>query len=68
MPRTQNHIPTLGGSNRLLSLAEAAERLGKPAESLRKYRNIWGVPWLKVGRDLKFPEREIDAWISERVA
>jgi hypothetical protein len=49
----------------LLSLTEAAARLGKPANSLRLRRDVWGVPWLKVGRDIKFRESDLNAWIND---
>jgi Helix-turn-helix domain len=52
--------------DRLLSLTEAAARLGKPANSLRLYRDRWGIPWLKVGRDIKFRKGDLDTWIAAR--
>lgn len=67
MPRKQHDHHNLGGSNKLLSLTEAAALLGKPPESLRKYRTTWGIPWLKVGRDVKFRERDLNAWMEKRM-
>lgn len=57
----------LGGSNRLLPLAEAAEFLGidKP-RVLRDYWRKWGIPSYKVGRELRFRERDLHAWIEKR--
>ncbi len=59
----------LGGSNRLLSLAEAAAFLGIPKpRSLRDYYKKWGIPALKIGRELRFRERDLNAWIAKRIA
>lgn len=58
----------LGGSNRLLPLADAAAILAVQPSSLRTYHKKWGIPSLRVGRELRFRERDITAWIDKRVA
>ena len=59
----------LGGSNRLLTLAEAAAILNVAPRSLRDYRKSWGIPAFKVGRELRLPpERDLIAWIDRRAA
>lgn len=59
----------LGGSNRLLPLAAAAELLGidQPAK-LRRQWKLWGIPAYKVGRELRFRERDLNAWLEKRAA
>ena len=59
----------LGGSNKLLSLADAAAYLGIPDPlKLRRYWRQWGLPFTKVGRELKIRQRDLDAWIAKRPA
>jgi len=67
VPPQHNHH-NLGGSNKLISLAEAARRIDVEPHALRRHRGKWGIPWLKVGQEIKFRERDIDAWIAQRVA
>ena len=64
----QHDHHNLGGSNRLLPLAEAAAILGVKPRSLRDYWRKWGIPALRVGRELRFRERDIDAWVRKRIA
>lgn len=58
----------LGGSNKLIDLAAAAAILGVKPRALRDYRKKWGIPALRVGRELRFRERDIDAWIRRRAS
>ena len=58
----------LGGSNRLLNLADAAAILGVRPRSLRDYWRKWEIPALRVGRELRFRERDLNAWIRKRIA
>jgi excisionase family DNA binding protein len=58
----------LGGSNRLLNVTEAAAILGVRVRSLRDYHRKWGIPAGRVGRELRFRERDIHAWIAKRIA
>jgi excisionase family DNA binding protein len=63
-------LPTrIGGSNKLISLQETAERLDVPTSTLYKRWREWGLTAYRVGRSLKFRERDIDVWIDrQRVA
>lgn len=54
--------------DRLLTPAEAGGILGVSGPVLRRHRRKWGIPAVKVGRELKFPERELRAWIANRPA
>lgn len=58
----------LGGSNRLMTTSDAAAYLAVPPESLRKYRDAWGIPWIKVGRGAKYRERDLNAYIERKFA
>jgi excisionase family DNA binding protein len=57
---------SLGGSNKLLTMHEAAELLGIPYSSLRRYRRKWGLREAEVnfGRSVKFRERDLAAFIE----
>lgn len=67
MPPQPDH-DNLGGSNRLLDLAEAALLLNVPPERLRRHWRRWGITAHKVGRELRFRERDLNAWLTKRVA
>lgn len=66
---SQHDHHNLGGSNRWLNLAEAADllRIEKPRK-LRDNWKTWGIPAHKMGRELRFRERDLNAWLSKRVA
>ena len=51
-----------GGSNRALSAEEVAERFGIHVDTLRRNYRKWGIPSFKVGRSLRFLERNIEAY------
>jgi excisionase family DNA binding protein len=68
LPEQHDHH-NLGGSNKLLNLAEAAAYLGlEDPLKLRRWRHQWGIPATKVGRAVKFRQRDLDAWISRQAA
>lgn len=54
-----------GGSNRSLSLAEAAERIGVAPSTLYKHWREWdGLRGFKVGNLVKFRERNVEDYLS----
>lgn len=55
-----------GGSNRLLTLEEAAERLGVSERVVRENRHRWGLRSLKVGKFIKIRECDLDDWIERQ--
>jgi excisionase family DNA binding protein len=59
---------SLGGSNRLLDMHEAAAYLAVPYSSLRRYRSRWGLRSVHVGRSVKFRLRDLDAFIERHEA
>jgi excisionase family DNA binding protein len=57
----------LGGSNKLLSTTAAAEYLDIPVRTLRDNRRAWGIPATRIGRELHFRQRDLDAWVTRRL-
>jgi excisionase family DNA binding protein len=53
-----------GGSNRLLSAAEAAQYIGRKERTFREYWRTWGISGYRVGRSLRFRERELENWLQ----
>lgn len=56
----------VGGSNRLLNIPHAAELLDVPVRRLRDQWRAWGIPAFRVGRELRFRERDLWAWIEKQ--
>lgn len=53
--------------NTLLSRAEAAKRM---CVSLRTFDRIYkkcGLPYIVIGRSVKVPEKELEAWIAKNI-
>ena len=60
----RNHA-NLGGSNRLLSMTEAAAYLGTTPGSLKIHYIRWGIPVVRgPGNRVQFRERSLNAWIE----
>ncbi|MEV0417336.1 helix-turn-helix domain-containing protein [Streptosporangium canum] len=57
-----------GGSNRLLSVEELAEYLGVPKATIYDKRKEWGLPAYKIGKHLRFRERNVETWIEKQAA
>jgi excisionase family DNA binding protein len=62
---TENMI---GGSNKLLGIAAAAELLAVPERRLRDHYRRWGIRAYKVGRELRFRERDLWSWVESNAA
>jgi excisionase family DNA binding protein len=56
----------LGGSNRLIDVRETAARLDVPVSTLYKHWREWKLTAYRVGRALKFRERDIKAWLERQ--
>jgi excisionase family DNA binding protein len=63
----RNH-DDLGGSNRLLSMAEAAAYLSTTPDSLKVNYRRWEIPVVRIGRSVRFRERSLNVWIKDREA
>jgi excisionase family DNA binding protein len=57
-----------GGSNRLMSCKEAAQYLSVPERTLRDNWRRWGLKAHRVGRAIRFRERDIEAWLEKNLA
>lgn len=58
----------IGGSNRLLTTREAAEYLSVPLKTLQTRWRDWELPALRVGRGLRFRERDLEGWLDRNQA
>ena len=61
-------MTNLGGSNKLLTVPAAADLLSVPERRLRDHWRQWGLPAFKVGRELRFRERDLWNWLETKVA
>lgn len=57
---------TLGGSNRLLNSREVGDLLGFPERTIRAEHKAWGLKTYRVGRALRWRERDIQAWLEKQ--
>lgn len=58
----------IGGSNKLLGFQEVADLLGIPKRTVEQKWREWEWNGLRIGRYVKFREREIEAWITKQAA
>lgn len=59
---------TLGGSNRLLSSHDVAAILAIPERTVRDRWKEWGLPAYRIGKHLRWKERDLYAWIERQSA
>jgi len=59
---------TLGGSNRLLSAQDVARMLAVPERTVRDKWRAWGLPAYRIGKHLRWRERDVLAWINRQAA
>lgn len=59
---------TLGGSNRMLSAREVAAILSVPERTVREKWRDWELPAYRIGKHLRWKEREVHAWIDHHAA
>ncbi|MEU6389995.1 helix-turn-helix domain-containing protein [Streptomyces sp. NPDC046939] len=53
-----------GGSNVLLTPAQAAEVLGVSKRTLMDSYRRWGIPIVRVGKHVRFRTRALEQWID----
>jgi excisionase family DNA binding protein len=66
--RTMPQKGTLGGSNRLLSSRDVAAILAIPERTVRDRWKEWGLPAYRIGKHLRWKERDVHAWIERQSA
>jgi excisionase family DNA binding protein len=59
---------TLGGSNRMLSARDVAAILAVPESTVRGKWREWGLPAYRIGKHLRWRERDVIAWIDRQGA
>jgi excisionase family DNA binding protein len=50
----------------LLDTATIAEKLGMSVSTIRKWVHFGFIPHVKLGRAVRFREKDVEAWIEER--
>lgn len=59
----------IGGSNKLISMREAADFLGLSYKGFAASYKAMRIPCFKVGRSVKFRIRDLESWLEgKRVA
>jgi excisionase family DNA binding protein len=66
--RNQPQKGTLGGSNRMLSARDVAAILAVPESTVRGRWREWGLPAYRIGKHLRWRERDVIAWIDRQNA
>jgi excisionase family DNA binding protein len=66
--RARPRTGTLGGSNRMLSAREVAAILSVPERTVREKWREWKLPAYRIGKHLRWKEREVHAWIDRHAA
>ncbi len=66
--RAKPRAGTLGGSNRMLSAREVAAILGIPERTIREKWREWQLPAYRIGKHLRWKERDVYAWIDRHAA
>ncbi len=51
---------------RMLNSAEIAYKLGMSISTIRKWVHYGFLPHVKLGRAVRFREKDVEAWIEER--
>jgi excisionase family DNA binding protein len=71
-PRGVQHTASqrgaVGGSNRLLSSRDVAAILAIPERTVRDKWKEWGLPAYRIGKHLRWKERDVYAWIERQSA
>ena len=65
---TKPRSGTLGGSNKMLSAREVAAILSVPERTIREKWRDWELPAYRIGKHLRWKEREVHAWIDRHAA
>lgn len=63
-PVPRRRAAPVGRSNRLLSAREVGEMLGVPERTVRAQWRTWGLPAYRIGKHLRWRERDVHHWID----
>ncbi len=55
------------GSNLLMTPDEAAAELGVTKRVLMDSYRRWGIPFLKVGKHVRFRTRDLHGWVEDHL-
>jgi len=66
--RAKPRVGTVGGSNRMLSARDVAAILAVPERTVREKWRDWELPAYRIGKHLRWKEREVHAWIDRHAA
>jgi excisionase family DNA binding protein len=66
--RARPQTGTLGGSNKMLSAREVAAILSVPERTVREKWRAWELPAYRIGKHLRWKEREVYGWIDRHAA
>lgn len=66
--RRNTKLGTLGGSNRMLSARDVSAILAVPERTVRDKWWEWGLPAYRIGKHLRWRERDVHAWIYRQAA
>lgn len=61
-------MPMRGGSNQLISAEATAELLDVSVDTIYRRWKSWGLKGYRIGRQLKFRVRDIEAFIERQSA
>lgn len=57
--------PVARSGNDILSEEQVVELLGVKYNALRRWRNELGLPYMKIGRVIRYKRSDIDQWMSK---
>jgi excisionase family DNA binding protein len=58
----------IGGSNKIVTMREAAEYLAVPYETFRRRWQAWGIKGSKIGKRVQFRLRDLDDYVDKHPA
>jgi excisionase family DNA binding protein len=61
-------MPLRGGSNQMLTAEDVAEALQVSVDTVYRKWRAWGLKGHRVGRLLRFRERDITTWLEKHAA
>lgn len=54
------------GATNLMGVQQAADYLGLSVGTIYQWRSQHKIPYIKVGRKLKFKKDQLDQWLADR--